>query len=95
MQMTKIERPALGLLSLVAKRGTLAQRSTNMIATLTGASGTKAYPASRFIAGTNALRAVSISQHDVKPAAKHVSRFNGADWKHSIRGPQKPRVANG
>jgi hypothetical protein len=95
MQMTKIERPALGLLSLVAKRGTLAQRPTNMIATLTGANGMKAYQASRFIAGTNALCVVSINQHDVKPAAKHGSRFNGTDWKHSIRRSRKPRVANG
>jgi len=95
MQMTKIERPALGLLSLVATRGMLAQRPTSLTAARTSANGTKAYQASRFIAGTNALCVVSINQHDVKPAAKHGSRFNGTDWKHSIRRSRKPRVANG
>ncbi|MDR3479592.1 MAG: hypothetical protein P4L91_02670 [Burkholderiaceae bacterium] len=95
MQMTKIERPALGLLSLVALRGALAKRPSNLTATRTGAYGTKAYQASRFIAGANALCVVSINQHEAKPAAKHDSRFNGADWKHSIRRSRKPRVANG
>ena len=89
--MTKIERPALGLLSLVGKLGTLLARPTGLSATRCDSTGTVSYRALPFIAGT----VKSVNQHAVKHAAKQARRFNASDWKHSIRRPRKPLVANG
>jgi hypothetical protein len=94
MQMTKIERPALGLLSLVGKRGTLTARPTTTT-TASDSRGTLTYRALPFIAGTMALCVTSINQHAVKHAAKQVGRLNASDWKRNIRRSRKPRVANG
>ena len=96
MQMTKIERPALGLLSLVGELGTLVVLPTSSTTTRGDSNGITAYRALSFVAGTNVagtnvLGVTSINQH----AAKQVRRFNVSDWKRSIRRPRKPRVANG
>jgi len=92
MQIIQTERPALGLLSRVAKLGAAAM---NQATSRTGANGTKVYQTSPISIGMIELYTASINQHDVKPALKRVSRFNWTDWKHRIRRLQMPRVANG
>jgi hypothetical protein len=95
MLMTKIERPTLGLLSLVGKLGALAVRPAGTTAARSDTSGTNAHQAFAFIVRKIALRVTSINQHAVKHASKQVGRLNASNWKRSIWRPQKPRVANG